>query len=72
MLLKVILPIQNEQAMDCCAFPEAKNRNVKTRATSGDIHAQNMVIFFWIVGLTSLSKHSNCSGDILTYLKVLK
>ena len=52
MLLKVILPMRNEQAMDCCAFPEAKNRNVKTRATSGDIHAQNTVMFFWIVGLT--------------------
>ena len=73
MLVKVPLPILNEQAMDCCcASPEAKNHPVKTRRSSSDIHSQKLVLLFFIVASTSLSKHPNCSGDILTYLNVLK
>ena len=72
MLVKVPLPILNEEAMDCCASPEAKNHPVKTRRSSSDIHSQKLVLFFFIVSPTSLSKHQNCSGDIIAYLNVLK
>ena len=72
MLVKVPLPILNEEAMDCCASPEAKNHPVKTRCSSSDIHSQKLVLFFFIVAPSSLSKHQNCSGDIIAYLNVLK
>ena len=42
---------------------------LKQRRSSADIHSRKLILFFWIVGPTSLS---NRSGAILTYLKVLK
>ena len=52
--------------------PTIYNTTLQQRRSSADIHSRKLILFFWIVGPTSLSKHSNRSGAILTYLKVLK